>query len=161
MGVIGSKPWMPPMAATRIFAVVIAVSFFQISCASPTPNQFLHDKASVQLLEETDLRLEQIEEPTSARLDDMIRRGMNADNPGIQRVFIYFDHNMTSVQSDELTNLGITLYPDSWMPPAGSNPNGFLIADVPVDKLDELAAKTYVIKLDSAETSRKPQSLPH
>ena len=54
--------------------------------------------------------------------------------------------------------MGITIYPDSWIPPAGNNPDGFYLADMPVDKLDALAAKDYVIRLDTAEKQLKPQS---
>jgi hypothetical protein len=57
-----------------------------------------------------------------------------------------------------LTGLGITIYPDSWIPPLANHPNGFVLADMPVDKLDALAAKDYVIKLDTAEQQLQPQN---
>ena len=50
-----------------------------------------------------------------------------------------------------LSSLGVTVYPESWIPPVGNHPNGFILAEMPVDKLDGLAAKSYVIALDTAE----------
>ena len=67
--------------------------------------------------------------------------GMQAQNVGAQRIYIYLYQPLTPTQVSDLQTLGITLFPDSWRPPAGNNPSGFMLADMPVDKLDELAAR--------------------
>jgi hypothetical protein len=90
----------------------------------------------------------------------MINRGMNVADIGTQKVFIYLDKALTKPQESELVGLGIILFLDSWVPPVGAHATGFLIAEVPVTKLDELAAKNFVVKLDTAEKVRKPQSSP-
>jgi hypothetical protein len=54
--------------------------------------------------------------------------------------------------------MGITIFLNSWIPPVNNQPTGFLLADVPVDKIDALAAKKYVVRLDTAEKQLQPQS---
>ena len=86
--------------------------------------------------------------------------GMRTDYLGTQRIFIYLAQQLTPAQITELTGLGITVYPDSWIPPVGNHPTGFVLADMPVDKLDELAAEDFVIRLDTAEQQLQPQMQP-
>ena len=90
----------------------------------------------------------------------MIDKGMDVENIGVQHVFIYLKAALTTMQINELTNLGITLFLDSWIPPVGSHPTGFLVADVPALKIHDLAAKSYVVNLNTAENMRQPQSSP-
>lgn len=68
-----------------------------------------------------------------------------------EKVFLRFSRQPTPAQLSELSLLGVTAYPDSWIPPAGNHPTGFILADMPVDKLDALAAKNYVVGMDTAE----------
>jgi len=68
-----------------------------------------------------------------------------------QQIFIHSEEMLTPSQMEELESMGLTLYPESWIPPVGSHPTGFIVADMPIDKLDELAAKDYVATLDTAE----------
>jgi hypothetical protein len=51
----------------------------------------------------------------------------------------------------------VNVHADSWIPPVGSHPLGFFIADMPADKLEALAARDYVDKLDTAERQSLPQ----
>ena len=53
--------------------------------------------------------------------------------------------------------MGITPYPDSWIPPVGAHPTGFIMADMPINKLEALAEKDYVVRLDTAERVLEPQ----
>jgi len=117
-----------------------------------TPNQ----KASSLLLLQIELRQQQIANPTPERLQQMKNMGMNVDNLDIQRIFIYLAQPITPAQAQELQATGITLYPDSWIPPTDEHREGFLVADMPIDKLDELAARDYILRLDSAEKVAKP-----
>jgi len=118
-----------------------------------TPNK----KASSLLLSQIELRQQQIAEPTAERLEQMKAMGMNVDNLNIQRIFIYLSEPLTQPQIEELEALGLSLYLDSWIPPVGSHPQGFIIADMPIDKLAEVASKDYVVRLDSAERLAHPQ----
>jgi len=115
-------------------------------------------KASTLLLIQVDLRKKQLIAPTPERLEQMEQMGMRTDNLSVQRVFIHLTQEPTASQIDELETMGITPYPDSWIPPVGGHPTGFIAADMPVDKLDELAGKDYVVRLDTAEQVLEPQA---
>jgi len=115
-------------------------------------------KASALLLLQIGLREKQLAAPTADRLEQMKAMGMRIENLGMQRIFIHLAHEPTPSQIDELQAMGITPYPDSWIPAAAGHPAGFLIADMPIDKLDELAGKDYVVRLDTAEQVLEPQA---
>jgi len=115
-------------------------------------------KASALLLLQIDLRKKQLAAPTPERLEQMKAMGMRTDNLGIQRIFIHLAQEPPAQQIDELKAMGITPYPDSWIPPAGGHPTGFIVADMPLNKLDELAGKDYVVRLDTAEQVLEPQA---
>jgi len=124
-----------------------------ISCAN---TDTINKKASSLLLAQTGLRKEQIAQPTTERLEIMKSMGMRVDNLEIQRLFIHLDEELNQSQIEELETMGITLYLDSWIPPVGAHPTGFFIADMPIDKLAELAEKDYVVSLDTAERLLEP-----
>jgi len=75
-----------------------------------------------------------------------------------EKVFLHFTQQPTAENLSELAALGVTTYPDSWIPPVGNHPTGFMLADMPVDKLDVLAAKDYIVNLDTAEEMAYPQN---
>jgi len=131
-----------------------------MSSFSCVENPVTQTKASSTLLSQVALKQQQLASPTVERLAQMRSMGMRTDNIGIQRIYIYLSQQLTPTRADELRALGITLYLDSWIPPVGNHPFGFLLADMPIDKLDTLAAKDYVLKLDTAETKVEPQSSP-
>lgn len=83
---------------------------------------------------------------------------MNVSNMTVQRIFIYMNQQPATAQVKDLQNLGLTLYLDSWIPPVGSFNTGYLLADMPVDKLAALTRKDYVISLDTAERQFQPQN---
>ena len=84
--------------------------------------------------------------------------GIGPESLDSQRIFIHFTREPTQSQIEELEAMGITVYPDSWIPPVGAHPTGFLLAEMPVDKLETLAAKDYIVKLDTAERMLEPQA---
>lgn len=133
-----------------------------VSCAKTgTENQVsnhVSEKASSQLLAQVNLRKEQITEPSPERLELMKNMGMQVDNLGIQEIFIHLEQAPSTSQIQELEAMGLTLYLDSWIPPVGAHPTGFLTADMPVDKLEALAEKDYVVRLDTAERVLMPQN---
>jgi len=108
-------------------------------------------KASALLLLQIDLREKQLAAPTAERLEQMKAMGMRTENLGLQRIFIHLAQEPTAQQIDELEAMGITPFPDSWIPPVAEHPTGFIVADMPIDKLDELASREYVVWLDTAE----------
>jgi subtilisin family serine protease len=66
-------------------------------------------------------------------------------------VFIYTHSRPDAAQAADMSSLGVTAYTDSWIPPVGAHPQGFITALVPISKVNGLAAKDYVIRLESAE----------
>ncbi len=84
--------------------------------------------------------------------------GLQVNNLGVQRVFIHLDQELSSSQITELEAMGVIPYLNTWIPPIGSHPTGFMLADMPVEKLGELAAEDYVIRLESAEGLLEPQN---
>jgi hypothetical protein len=113
-------------------------------------------KASVLLLLQIDLREKQLADPTPERLEQMKAMGMRTENLRVQRIFIHLAQEPAAQQLDELEAMGIIPYPDSWIPAAEGHPAGFMVADMPIDKLDELAGKDYVVKLDTVEQVLEP-----
>jgi subtilisin family serine protease len=100
-----------------------------------------------------------LENPAAASEIDISKAvGIRTENLAMQRIYIYFSLTPSASQVQELQDLGIILYQDTWIPPVGNHPAGFLLADMPIDKLDELASKSYAVKLDTAEQVHEPQN---
>ena len=75
-----------------------------------------------------------------------------------QRVFIYFDRKPGDSEVQELQRLGININLESWIPPVGNHPAGFLIADMPINRLNDLASEDFVVRLDTAEQVNEPEN---
>ena len=151
---------MPKLIIATIFLAILGLTASSCADSSPiivTPS-ITQSKAASVLLLQISLRKEQLASPTPERLAQMQAQGMNTAILGVQRIYLYVQQQLSPAQTSELQALGITVYLDSWIPPVGNNPNGFYLADLPVDKLDALAAKDYVVRLDTAEKSLQPQS---
>ncbi len=84
--------------------------------------------------------------------------GMKLGDINKQRIFIHLDQPPNQSQIEELESIGLTLYLDSWIPPTGNHPQGFIVADMPIDTLEGVASKDYVVRLDSAERVLEPQN---
>ena len=126
-----------------------------VSCSNA---QTINEKVSSELLAQVNLRNEQIVEPTSDRLELMKNMGMRIDNLEIQLIFIHLSQELNTSQIEELKSMSIVVYLESWIPPVGAHPTGFVLAEMPVDKLEALAEKDYVVRLDTAEHQLEPQA---
>ncbi len=84
--------------------------------------------------------------------------GLRVDNLENQLIFIHLEREPNEAQVKELQNMGLVLYRDSWIPPVGAHPTGYIIADMPLDALYRLAEREYIIKLDTAERMLKLQN---
>ena len=69
------------------------------------------------------------------QVDILQAMGMRVDDLDKQTVFIHLAQEPSQSQIEQLEAIGITLYLDSWIPPVAAHPTGFIIADMPVDKL--------------------------
>lgn len=140
--------------AITVFIIVLLL-LIPVSCSSTvtTPNE----KISSLLLIQVNLRKEQIDNPTTERLNKMKEMGMMVDSLEQQRIFIHLERELNDAQVKELENMGLILYLDSWIPPVGAHTTGYILADMPVEVLEELAEIEYIVKLDTAERQLQPQ----
>jgi hypothetical protein len=145
-----------------VFLAISTCSCSEDASVNPTAKQanssIMATKISSRLQQQVSLRREQLANPTSERLAQMQAQGMNVSNLSVQRIYIYLNQKLNPSQANELQNLNINVYPDSWVSPVGNHPTGFLLADMPVGQLEALAAKEYVVRLDTAEVQSQPQS---
>ena len=126
-------------------------------CLACSNGENVVNKSTPQLLIQINLRQQQLSKPSPETLEQMKRMGMQVENLSVQRIFVYLEEKLTPVQVEELSALGVVVYLDSWIPPVGAHPTGFVLADMPVDKLDQMAEKEFIIKLDTAERLLEPQ----
>lgn len=150
--------WYTLLIAAGIIIAVIAVCSCNSTVSDNKPDGPVSEKISSQLLVQVSLKKEQLTDPNPERLEQMRNMGMNTGNLEVQRIFIHLEQKPNTSQINELQTLGLTLYLDSWIPPVGSHPTGFILADMPVNRLEELAEKDYVIRLDTAESVLEPQN---
>jgi len=145
-----------------VIAFLILLLFILPASCSDTETT-ASEKISSLLLTQVNLKKEQIDNPTTERLEMMRNMGMVVDNLESQRIFIHLEHELDDARVKELQTMGLTLYLDSWIPPVGAHPTGFILADMPVEVLRELADKEYIVNLDTAEVELQPQtgSQPH
>jgi hypothetical protein len=115
------------------------------------------DKVSSRLLSQIALRQAQIDTPAPDRLRTMQEMGMNTDNLQIQRIFIHLHQPLTLSQLDELNSMGVKVYTDTWIPPLGNYPTGYVIAEVPINTIAALTRKEYIVSLETAEGQLQPQ----
>lgn len=136
-------------------SISILILLLLVSCLDT--KETANEKISSALLTQVNLKKEQIEHPSEERLNLIKEMGMNVDNLENQLIFIHLKQKLTKPQVTELQNIGLILHMDSWIPPVGAHLTGYIIADMPVDALDELANREYIIKLDTAERVLEPQ----
>lgn len=70
-------------------------------------------------------------------------------------VILYFDEYPTSDQIDELEQLGVEMFFDTWTLPVDDHPLGFFIASLPLENLGKIVELVAVKKIDSAERTAK------
>ena len=134
--------------------VVLIIILGMISCMEKVDYM---SKVSGTLLKQVEMRREQISSPDPERLKQMQEMGLSTENLTRQLVFVYVREPLRSEQADDLEALGVNVHMDSWIPPVGNHPLGFFIAEMPVDKLEALAARDYISRLDTAERQALPQ----
>jgi hypothetical protein len=154
-----------PKLGLLVFMLIIGCSTFGGCASQQTPSTSVTAQTSAQLnakissllAMQVDLRKAQLANPAPERLLQMQQLNMDTANLGNQRIYIYLKNPPTPAQTNEMQTLNVAVYSDSWIPPAGNNPAGFILAELPIDKLDELASLPYVVSIDTSETSSSPQ----
>ncbi len=133
----------PVSAVVFILATLLAFGCSGSEPANPNMGSMLQAQVN--------LKKEQLANPTDDRLQVMQNMGMDVKDLEKQRIFIHLQELPNESQSEELKSMGVVLYPGSWIPPLENHPTGFLLADMPVDKLAELAELDYITRLETAE----------
>jgi hypothetical protein len=157
--VTGKPAGLDPVAdigrAVRVTGIV-RITDDGVPCLCAQEVEINAGKASARLIMQIGLREQQLADPLPERLEQMETMGMRTDDLRIQRIYIHLAQPPTAQQMAELEGLGVITYPGSWIPADGEHPTGFMTADMPIDKLEELAGKDYVILLDTAEQAVAP-----
>lgn len=106
------------------------------------------------------IRTSYVSQPTSERLQAMRKMGMKIIEAEIDRqlIYIHIKRKLNVAKIASLKKIGVTVYEDSWIPPLENHPTGYVIANVPINRLYDLAAKTYVVKLETAEQVFLPKN---
>ena len=137
--------------------VLIVVILLAFGCS---PSEPANPKIGSLLQTQVNLKKEQLVNPTDERLQVMQNMGIRIEDMENQRIFIHLQELPDDSHVKELESMGIVLYIDSWIPPLENHPTGFLLADMPVDKLAELAEIDYIISLETAERALDSQNGP-
>lgn len=140
-------------SALQMLALSLIVLTTVASCVAKVDYM---SKISSALLEQVELRREQIASPDDQRLKQMQDLGLSVVNLDRQLVYLYVKDPLSPEQADDLKDLGVHVHEDSWIPAVGNHPLGFFIADVPVDRLESMAARDYIVRLDTAERRSLP-----
>lgn len=118
----------------------------------------LKKKISGLLQLQIQLKKSYLEGPTPVRLDAMKKMGMRIEKVHTQLVYIHLKRKLSASKIAILNKLGIDVHMNTWIPPLKNHPTGFVIADVPVDRLNDLARKRFVIRLATAEQKLELQN---
>ncbi len=84
--------------------------------------------------------------------------GRSVQEASQQKVFLHSAARLSPSQLADLQSLGAAVYPDSWIPPVGNHPTGFVYAEAPVGRILDVAAKEYVSFVETAEVEIKAQN---
>jgi len=124
-------------------------------------------KILVPYSSESIIESELVSKITSSEIFEQLRekKYLKQLNPGIEDekldniiLTIYFDEKPAPSEFNRIENIGVELFPESWIPAMQNHPYGFMIAKVPVDKVNILLAENSVVKIGSAETLLEPNN---
>jgi subtilisin family serine protease len=143
----------PLLPIIGILILLFVNSFCPVSI---TANSITTHQNKISSLLSMHVRLKQIQTSTSTQ-STMPLYGMEQNTTAgttlinSEKIFIYLAKQPTPAQISELNSLSVSIYPDSWVPSVDNFKNGFVMAEIPVDKLDLLTTKSYIVALDTAE----------
>ncbi len=120
----------------------------------------IEKKISGQLKLQLALKNSYREQPTTERLNAMQNMGMRTVPAEMdkQLVYIHAKEKLSDQMIASLKEIGVIVHEDSWIPPLKNHPTGYVTASMPVDRLYDLAAKTFVVRLETAEQMLQPNN---
>ena len=138
--------------------ILIIIFSFQI---------FAQQKILVPFSSESIIESELVSKIASSEVFEQLRekKYLKQLNPGIEDekldhilLTIYFDEKPDLTTLNRIENIGVELFPESWIPAMQNHPYGFMIAKVPIDIVNPLLSENFVIKIGSAETISEPNN---
>ncbi len=75
-----------------------------------------------------------------------------------EKVVIYFETYPSGEQITSLEALDISCFLESWTPPLPNHPYGFILAELPTNRLVEALSLSFIKKMDTAEYENFPQN---
>jgi hypothetical protein len=78
------------------------------------------------------------------------------ENSAQLTVFVHVKEEMSQTRIRELEGLGLTLMPETWIPPNGSHSTGFYLGEMQVCNVVQLAKLGDIVRITSAEMELKP-----
>src|SRR3989339_2079905 len=115
-------------------------------------------KVSGLLQLQIQLRKSYREQPTSERIKAMQRMGIKTAEIEKQLVYVHLKRKLSPSRIASLKEIGVIVHEDSWIPPLKNHPTGYIIASIPIDRLYDVARKSFVIRLETAEQVLLPKN---
>lgn len=92
-----------------------------------------------------------------SKLDNIVQTLVRyRENSAKLTVFVHAKEEMSQTRIRELKGLGLTLMPETWIPPNGSHPTGFYLGEIQACNVVQLAKLGDIVRIASAETELKP-----
>ena len=104
------------------------------------------------------LRKSYRDQPTSERIKAMQRMGIKTEEIDKQLVYIHLKRKLSPSRIASLKEIGVIVHEDSWIPPVKNHPTGYVTASIPVDRLYDVARKSFVTRLETAEQVLLPKN---
>lgn len=110
--------------------------------------------SEIQKLSDKFLSGEIISEITTGTNTALAKTGTNSD----KQLILYFNEFPSDDQIAKLEAEGVKVYPESWTPPVGNHPMGFLIATTSSEGIVKAAEQSFVKKIDLNKTMDMPMT---
>jgi len=114
------------------------------------------EKISATLRAQIAAKNDYVAAPMSDKFKSLKEMGLQEANNQI--IFLHFKKKPTQKQIKSLARLGVEVFSDSWIPPVGNHSTGYMTAKIPINKINRLAKKSFVTKLETAERILAPQN---
>lgn len=76
-------------------------------------------------------------------------------------VFVHMEKEVNQSRIKELEELGLILYPQSWIPPLGAHTTGYYIGQAKIADIVQLAKLSDIVRITSAERELSPNAGPN
>lgn len=121
-----------------------------VSFSSAHAEEISWSKIGSSLHVHLDVKKDYLKNPTIEKLTSMENMGINTSNPNAERVFLHFRRYPAPSELTQLRAFDLIVYENSWIPPVGNHPTGFLVAEMPVETADEVAQLEFVTHVNLA-----------